>query len=135
MTLRGFAKKINLPYSTVRKYLLELEKSGLITLKEGPVGMLIEDKTEKIFLKLIKLMNSGLTFEGALKVLKGEKLPFVEIEEDFKEKLLEKSDRIERMLTEIKELLQNLVESQQKCSDKEQTKKKGLFSRLFRRKI
>ena len=135
MTLRGFAKKINLPYSTVRKYLLELEKSGLITLKEGPVGMLIEDKTEKIFLKLIKLMNSGLTFEGALKVLKGEKLPFVEIEEDFKEKLLEKFDRIESMLMEIKELLQNLVESQQKCSDKEQTKKKGLFSRLFRRKI
>ena len=135
MTLRGFAKKVSLPYSTVRKYLLELEKSGLITLKEGPVGMMIEDKTEKIFLKLIKLINSGLTLEGALKVLKGEKLPFVEIDEDFKEKLLEKFDRIESMLTEIKELLQNLIELQQERSDKEQYKKKGLFSRLFRRKI
>jgi len=134
MTLRGFAKKVNLPYSTVRKYLLELEKAGVISIKEGPVGMMIEDSVEKIFLKLIKLMNAGLTFEGALKVLKGEKLPFMEFNEDFKEELLEKSDRIENMLIEIKELLQKLIELQEEHLNQEQNRKKGFFSRLFRRK-
>lgn len=137
-TLRGFAKKVDLPYSTVRKYLLELEKTGLISLKEGPVGMMIEDEVEEIFFKLIKLMNFGLTLEGALKVLKGEKLPFMENNEDFKKLLLEKSDRIENMLVEIRDLLQNLVELQRECNgnaSKEQVKRQGFFSRLFRRKI
>ncbi|MCD6449989.1 MAG: hypothetical protein J7L34_05735, partial [Thermotogaceae bacterium] len=120
ITLRGFAKKMQLPYSTVRKYLIELEKAGFINLKEGPVGMVIDEKVEDIFLKLMKLLNSGITLDGALKVLRGEKLPFIQEDGEFKAKILEKSDRIENVLIEIRELLQNLIELEQRKAEKDQ---------------
>jgi len=117
VTLRGLAKKLNLPYSTTRKYLLVLQEAGLIKLREGPVGLMIEEREEEALKELLSLLKSGYTIEGALKRMKGER-----VSDDTE--ILKRLERIEQSLEELKEMVEELK--------KEKTHKKGWFWWLFK---
>lgn len=118
MTLRGLAKKLNLPYSTTRKYLLVLQEAGIIKLREGPIGLMIEEHEEEALKELLSLLKTGYTIEGALKRMKGER-----VSDDTE--ILKRLDRIEQTLEELKEIVEELK--------KEKACKKGWFWRLFKR--
>jgi len=118
LTLRGLAKKLNLPYSTTRKYLLVLQEAGIIKLREGPIGLMIEEREEEALKELLSLLKTGYTIEGALKRMKGERV----LDET---EILKRLDRIEQTLEELKERVEELK--------KEKAYKKGWFWRLFKR--
>ncbi len=119
MTLRGLAKKLGLPYSTTRKYLLFLNEKGLLRLKEGPVGFMLDEEAERVLSEFLTLVRAGYTSEGAVRKMRGE------LSEDLGSEILRRLDVLEEELKEVKEMVEKLTEKNHKV---------GWFWKIFRRK-
>ncbi len=99
MTLRGVARKLGIPYSTARRYLLELRNRGLIRIREGPNGMIIDEDSVSTLEKLMELLKDGYTLKSALDMLKRG-----EHEENISEMLKEILDLQKEILKKLEEI-------------------------------
>ena len=100
LTLRGLSRKLNMPYSTTRKYLFILKDNGFVRVREGPVGLMIDEESQRALERFIGYIREGLTIEGALRKMK---------ENDGRERnLVERIEKMERDLEEIKESIQEI---------------------------
>ncbi len=122
MTLRGLAREMKLPYSTIRKYVMILKEHGLITIREGPIGKMISDDAKEVLGRFIDLLKEGFTIDGAIKKLKIGR----PIENDSASFILKKLESLENDIKEMKSILLELS-----AGKKKKRKKKWWLFNLF----
>lgn len=129
MTIRQLSRKVNLPYSTTRKYLKSLEEAGYITLRITEHGARIDHHTLVIFEELVELIKSGYPLQKALERL-GEGRTATESRIlEYLSRLEKKVEDLEAENRKLNELLQVYISKVERAlpSGKEEKEKNKTF--------
>ncbi len=110
-TIRALSKKLGVPYTTLRGYIIELKKLKLIKAPEGPSGLMINESERMVVENIVKLIrNRGHSLRSAV------------------EELMRNSEQMEisSMLTKVLLKLENIEEKlkklEQSCAKKKEKK-------------
>ncbi len=119
-TIRSLSKKLGVPYTTLRGYIMDLKKLKVIRAPEGPSGLMINEAEKLIIEKIVRLIREkGYSLIAAVgEIQKGRENVDV----------LERLDRLDLKMKEILERLENIESKIQECF-KEKRKKWWMFWR------